>query len=225
MFADASLFGEVIYNIINNAIKFSYPNSKIEIKCPDLSRPEIVIQDFGVGMNQAVLKTLFSSENLRSQPGTAGEKGTGLGINYCKDIMKAHKGDIFVASEVDKGTAVSLKFPSVTPKVIIISDKEIDQNQYEVLNQYHIDFIAINSKNMKTLQNYYDDYTVCMIVYNLRNYTKKQLQKLVRFKKPVFLLQQDDDTCSISTKDYPELMCIAASTLNAAVKNILIWQS
>ncbi|MBT4288352.1 MAG: PAS domain-containing sensor histidine kinase [Deltaproteobacteria bacterium] len=225
MFADASLFGEVIYNIINNAIKFSYSDSKIEIKCPDLSRPEIVIQDFGVGMTQETLKNLFSSETLISQPGTADEKGTGLGINYCKDIMKAHKGEIFVVSEADKGTSVSLKFPCVTPKVIIISDEELNQIQYEVLDEYNIDFIDINSKKMKTLQNYHDDDTVCMIIYNLEDYEKSQLQKLARFKKPVFLLQQNSDTCSVSTKDYPELMCIAASTLNAAVKNILIWNS
>jgi signal transduction histidine kinase len=99
----------VLRNVLSNAIKFT-PNDgfiKIALKTT-ADNPVLVINDTGVGMTAQQLQSIFTKPETKT--GTGGEKGTGLGLQLCYDIMKEHGKTIEIDSEVGKGTKISLVF-------------------------------------------------------------------------------------------------------------------
>lgn len=110
--ADKNHLRFVLRNLLNNAIKFSYPQSQILIrttKLPD-RQIEIAVRDNGAGMEEEVKAQLFSP-GMRSAKGTAGEQGTGLGLMLCKDFIEKNGGEIFVESQVDRGSTFKIVLP------------------------------------------------------------------------------------------------------------------
>ncbi len=123
-YADISLFGEVIQNLVSNAVKFSNTGGKIRIYRPE-GRPNcIAIKDYGVGIPGNTVPDLFKHEIKTTTLGTKGEHGTGFGLPYCFDIMKVHGGDLTVESKEGKGTSFVICLPSVTPKILIVDDEK-----------------------------------------------------------------------------------------------------
>lgn len=101
----------IIRNLLQNAIKFTPENGKIHITCFQTSnRVYLEIHDTGIGMSVQRRKHLFEINKEPSQPGTANESGTGLGLVLVKDLMDANKGTIEVKSEVNQGTTFILGF-------------------------------------------------------------------------------------------------------------------
>ena len=64
----------------------------------------VTIEDKGVGMPASQVANLFDIRHKSSKEGTAGEKGTGLGLLLCKDMIDKHNGKIWVESEPGKGS-------------------------------------------------------------------------------------------------------------------------
>lgn len=124
IFADYGLFVQVMQNLISNSIKFCNKGDTITIFSLDNEPSTIAVRDTGVGIRQELLPDLFKSEVKTTTWGTAGEKGTGLGLPLCKEIMEAHGGVISVESEEGKGTTFYLRFPCAQPKVMIVDDDE-----------------------------------------------------------------------------------------------------
>ncbi|NGZ09932.1 MAG: PAS domain S-box protein [Nitrospira sp. LK70] len=110
--ADRDLLRQVLLNIVDNAIDATPKGGPpIEIIGHELfreERPGLVIQvkDAGVGIPPELLPSVF-------QPFvTSGKKhGTGLGLAICQNIIESHEGNIFVTSEVGKGTIVGIWLP------------------------------------------------------------------------------------------------------------------
>jgi two-component system, sensor histidine kinase and response regulator len=71
---------------------------------------EVAISDTGIGMSAETLAKLFRLDIRYDQPGTAGEKGTGLGLNVCKEFVEKNGGSISVESILGTGTTFRLKF-------------------------------------------------------------------------------------------------------------------
>lgn len=112
VFADRNMFKTIFRNLINNAIKFSNPNDIIRVSA-DI-KPEyiqITVVDHGVGMTNETANNLFDLSTTNSNDGTAGEKGTGLGLIICKEFMDEHKGKIWVESKINEGSTFYLNFP------------------------------------------------------------------------------------------------------------------
>lgn len=109
--ADPDLMGEVLHNLITNAVKFTRPGGTVGVVVPDCRSGVVAVRDDGVGILPSMLPNIFSNEVKTSTPGTQGEKGTGLGLPLCKDIMLAHGGDLRVESERGKGTICYLTLP------------------------------------------------------------------------------------------------------------------
>ncbi len=110
---DQFLFEGVLKNLISNAIKFCEKGDEISV-CQLPDRPvTIVVSDTGMGIEKDRLPGLFDYEggSTSSTTGTAGEKGTGLGLPLCRDIMEAHEGSIAVESVPGKGTKFFLHIP------------------------------------------------------------------------------------------------------------------
>ena len=111
--ADRGMLGKVIYNLLSNAIKFSESGDKVTILSPGTG--VIAIQDTGVGMDREFAEKLFIHDIRTTKTGTAGEKGTGHGLPYCHDIMKAHGGDVRVETTKGKGSIFYLELPDQKP--------------------------------------------------------------------------------------------------------------
>lgn len=104
----------ILRNLINNALKFTNRGGNISIssKKVDDSYWEISIQDDGIGIDSQTLTKLFTPAlKEKNRYGTAGEKGTGLGLQLTKDFVKINGGDIHVESELGKGSTFTFTLP------------------------------------------------------------------------------------------------------------------
>ncbi len=105
----------VIRNLLANAIKFTPKNGTITISGTTASGElRLSVADTGVGMTQAQLEKLFKPATDKTTYGTAGEKGTGLGLLLSHEFIKANGGRIEVQSEPGKGTTFTLLLPGVS---------------------------------------------------------------------------------------------------------------
>jgi len=112
LFADQNMLKTILRNLISNAIKFTYPNGKINIYAEtDDNNINITIADNGVGIDQNDIPKLWDIASKHSTYGTADEKGTGLGLLLCKEFVEKHGGKIWVESELGKGSDFKFTLP------------------------------------------------------------------------------------------------------------------
>ncbi len=105
VYADENHLRLVLRNLITNAIKFTPNQGEIGISAKETEKEVIVcLQDTGIGMNKEQLMQLFQKNIIHSQKGTEGERGTGLGLWLVKESIEANHGQIWVESEVNKGS-------------------------------------------------------------------------------------------------------------------------
>jgi two-component system, OmpR family, sensor kinase len=108
---DASKMEQILNNLIGNAIKFSPNGSKITIKLvQDLSSFVLSVQDEGPGIPAHIRENLFKTFQ-RGQPGTQGEKSTGLGLVIVRRIVEGHGGNIWLESVEGRGTTFFVSMP------------------------------------------------------------------------------------------------------------------
>jgi signal transduction histidine kinase len=111
IWADKNMLATLIRNLLNNAIKFSYPESEIIIMAKtDEFTADIIITDSGIGMDEDTISKLFSIDT-HTIIGTSNEKGSGLGLLICNEIIQKHKGSIEVKSEKGKGSTFIIHLP------------------------------------------------------------------------------------------------------------------
>jgi AraC family transcriptional regulator, chitin signaling transcriptional activator len=109
---DKDQFSLVVRNLLTNAIKFTHPGGKIEVKLkPSGDMAELVVTDTGVGLSKEKQAGLFDVANKVSSKGTQGEKGTGLGLMLCKEFIEKNKGKIYVESVENGGSSFFVILP------------------------------------------------------------------------------------------------------------------
>jgi signal transduction histidine kinase len=102
----------MFYNVLNNAVKNTDLGGKIAVSGNVVhNRYKVLITDNGKGMNESQLSTLFSRFKSRT---AYDEDGTGIGLAIAKSIADFHKIEVFVSSEVEKGTTFSFIFPEIS---------------------------------------------------------------------------------------------------------------
>ncbi len=113
VFADENMLNTIVRNLLSNAIKFTDNNGTVEIDCKLTDNSaEISVSDTGIGIPEEILPNLFHIDVRSQQAGTAGEKGTGLGLILCKEFIDKHDGKISVESNAGKGTKVTFTLPN-----------------------------------------------------------------------------------------------------------------
>ena len=105
--ADADKTAWVLNNFLTNAVKYSYTNSTIEVEASsDDNNVIFSVTDHGPGIDETYLPRLF--ERYFQVPGSK-EKGTGLGLAISKEFVEAQGGNIWVESEIGKGSTFSFR--------------------------------------------------------------------------------------------------------------------
>lgn len=121
------LTNEILGNIVNNAIKFSFSGSSVEIKAFALGeKVRISIKDNGIGIPKALLPRIFDKEsNSASRRGTSGELGAGFGLPIAYSYLQEFKGQIdvkstsFEESDELRGTEFTITLRRAGPLAIV----------------------------------------------------------------------------------------------------------
>lgn len=112
VFADVNMIKTSLRNLISNAIKYSKKGGKVTFSLEVNSEFAVLsVRDFGVGMSTDVIESLFRPDSVSSNPGTAGETGTGLGLILVHEFAILNGGEIRVKSETDLGSVFLLSIP------------------------------------------------------------------------------------------------------------------
>jgi signal transduction histidine kinase len=112
VWADKNMIRVVLRNLISNSIKFTQPMGEIHVMMIDKEHlVEVIVQDNGLGMSNEQLEALFRIDKMTSSSGTAGEKGTGLGLHLCKEFVELNKGNIRVESQKGFGSVFTFTIP------------------------------------------------------------------------------------------------------------------
>lgn len=106
-YADRTMIGVVIHNLLANSIKYTHHGGLIEVNTDFKNgRCCFTIRDNGVGMNKQILNQIVQGELQSSEPGTDGEKGSGLGLALCKDFIQMNGGTFHIESMENQGTLI-----------------------------------------------------------------------------------------------------------------------
>lgn len=108
---DPNVFRLTLRNLVNNAIKFT-ENGKVNISVVELDGAlEIQVADEGRGMSPEQQNALFKVGGVSSSLGTQGEKGTGMGLMFVKEMLDKYNAHIKVSSNESGGCTFAVRFP------------------------------------------------------------------------------------------------------------------
>ena len=109
---DVFHFGNVISNLIDNAIKYSESEPDIVINSERMNDYfEISIEDQGIGISRLNLSKVFNTFYRVPTGDIQNVKGFGIGLSYAKKIIETHGGKITINSKKNSGTTVTIKLP------------------------------------------------------------------------------------------------------------------
>ena len=106
--AHRDMLAAVLRNLVSNAVKFTLPGGTITIAGRRRGEAvDITVADTGVGMSPGTVSDLFKLDRRTTTNGTAGERGSGLGLLLCRDLVERQGGLLTVRSAVERGTTFS----------------------------------------------------------------------------------------------------------------------
>lgn len=108
--ADRNMINTVLRNLIQNSIKFTNSGGRVDVfALMSENCVEVTISDTGIGISEEKYKNLFSLSSSTS--GTANEKGSGLGLLLCKELIDKHNGSMDVLTESGRGSSFIFTLP------------------------------------------------------------------------------------------------------------------
>ncbi|CAO3666047.1 unnamed protein product [Rhizopus microsporus] len=150
IYADGNRIGQVLLNLVGNAIKFTH-YGEVVVHCSLDKEHEdgsislkISVKDTGIGMSKEEMKGLFLPFSQVDGSTTRNFGGTGLGLSICLQLVKLMQGDIWVDSEVNQGSTFSFTVrvkngdtvaaePDGDPRCKVINDLLVQLHQPRIL--------------------------------------------------------------------------------------------
>ncbi len=137
---DPEIISIIIRNILTNAIKYSFECGIIRVECKLVnSNLVIAVHDSGAGMTKKQITKIMQSDSfVTSSQGTHNEKGTGIGLRLCIELLKNIGGEMTIQSRVGKGSTVIVNIPEFHPRIdyfnfpatCVINSKSNDKVKY-----------------------------------------------------------------------------------------------
>jgi two-component system phosphate regulon sensor histidine kinase PhoR len=114
--ADRALLQQALYNLVENAIKYTPAGGQIKIKM-EQRKASVILQviDNGIGIAPLDLPRLFEKFYRSGRRETYQQRGTGLGLAIVKSIAERHNGRVWVDSQLGKGSIFSYEMPIRQP--------------------------------------------------------------------------------------------------------------
>ncbi|HEY0175679.1 MAG TPA: PAS domain S-box protein, partial [Pedobacter sp.] len=111
IYADKDMLDTILRNLVSNAIKFT-SEGNITVKAKQAAGSLCFsVADTGRGISKKVMGLLFNKSSHYTTYGTSGEKGTGLGLELCRDFVEKHHGRIWVDSREGEGSTFYFTIP------------------------------------------------------------------------------------------------------------------
>lgn len=104
---DENLMRRCISNLIFNALIHNSEGTEVVVDIRNQGRINIEIRDNGKGIDEEDIRKLFNRYYRGTN--TESHKGSGLGMSIAKEVIEAHGGNIFVESELGKGTSIKIE--------------------------------------------------------------------------------------------------------------------
>jgi signal transduction histidine kinase len=115
--ADQALLQQAMTNLLENAIHYTEANGRIAVRVrPDQDRMIFEVSDTGIGIAPVDIPRLFEKFYRGGQRGTKKHQGTGLGLAIVKSIAEQHKGQVWVESQLGKGSTFFFAIPFRQPR-------------------------------------------------------------------------------------------------------------
>lgn len=114
LLGDARMIKQVLVNLLSNALKFTPDGGSVVVaaKCDPDRRVLLSVRDTGIGIaEQDIPRALQPFEQVR-QSARLSHGGTGLGLSLSKKLVELHGAELFIKSEIGKGTTVTVMFPT-----------------------------------------------------------------------------------------------------------------
>ncbi len=112
VYADKDMIKTVLRNLTSNAIKYTERGGEVTISAEEMDDYiEIAVVDTGIGIARDRIPKLFRIDETHITAGTSNEKGTGLGLLLCKELIEKNKGKIFVESTPGEGSKFKFTIP------------------------------------------------------------------------------------------------------------------
>lgn len=214
LFVDKSLITQVFNNLISNAIKFTNKSGVIRISNEAVTNSRFVkfsVKDTGVGIKEDDLTKLFSVDAKFTSEGTAGEKGSGLGLSLVKEIVEKHGGTISVESKYGKGTEFIFTLPIASSNILIVDDNKTDRLLYsKILKNISPEYnVEVASDGKEAIQKILSSPPALVItdhampVMNGYEFVIELKKMDIKGKPPIIVLSSDIDRAIIN--DYTEL--------------------
>ena len=113
---DPQRLGQVVGNLIGNAIKFTPRGGEVHVSIePTAEGAEIRVSDTGVGINAAELPFVFERFYRGAESNEVRAAGSGLGLSIVRSIVEMHNGRVAISSALGKGTEVTVSLPREIP--------------------------------------------------------------------------------------------------------------
>ena len=188
VFADYQKIQQILYNLVNNAIKFTHKQGEISIKISE-NNEYIVweIIDSGIGMTEQQMNNLFKENVTQTTFGTENEKGSGLGLKICHEFILTNHGIIDIQSEVNKGTHISISFPKGESTRVL----ETETEEFESLDK---DCNKADSKDKS------------LLIVDDNSEILKFVCQLFQPNYNVLSADNGEDALDIATKEIPDLI-------------------
>jgi CheY-like chemotaxis protein len=158
------------------------------------------IKDTGTGIKEEDIPKLFKVDTKFTTSGTEGEKGSGLGLSLCYDIVKKHGGEIAVNSEFGKGTEMIFTIPVSSTKILLVDDSRNDRILYSKLlknfisSNYSVDEASNGKEAYDKIKNTYPALIITdhnMPVMNGYSLVQQLNLSEIKYKPPIIVLSSD----------------------------------
>lgn len=140
VYADRSMIEIVIQNLLANAVKFCNRGDQITVTNQISNGKSIIsIEDTGVGISEENQRKLFGNNTFTTR-GTNKEKGTGLGLTICRELVDLNKGKIWVESEINIGSTFYIELPKsiIHEAVDLQTTTSVKKPQPSYSEHYHL---------------------------------------------------------------------------------------
>ncbi len=113
IFADNYMLNTILRNLVSNALKFTPRGGRVVLEADDSDDDFIciIVRDNGVGIKDEAMEKIFRMDSKYSTAGTENERGTGLGLLLCKELVELNGGKIWVDSKPGEGSEFQFMLP------------------------------------------------------------------------------------------------------------------
>jgi two-component system phosphate regulon sensor histidine kinase PhoR len=113
--ADRTRLEQILYNLVDNAVKFNRPDGSVHIVANDSEDKVIIsVQDTGLGISASDLPRVFERLYRGDKSRSRKTEGSGLGLAIVKHLVQAHGGEVSVSSELGRGSQFAFTLPAAS---------------------------------------------------------------------------------------------------------------